>query len=67
MEKGVDQVIGYRQKKKGMSWSKKGSKSLGILKVAELNNRWKELWFPEDAANHSENHSSSHLPLVVNY
>ena len=37
MEKGVDQVIGYRQKKKGMSWSQKGSKSLGILKVAELN------------------------------
>jgi len=34
MEKGVDQVIGYRQKKKGMSWVKKGSKALAILKVA---------------------------------
>ena len=67
MEKGVDQVIGYRQKKKGMSWSKKGSKSLGILKVAELNNRWKEIWFSEDAASNSEDYSSSHLPLAVNY
>jgi hypothetical protein len=67
MEKGVDQVIGYHQKKKGMSWSKKGSKSLGILKVAELNNRWKELWFSEDAASNSEDYSSSHLPLAVNY
>jgi hypothetical protein len=67
MEKGVDQVIGYRQKKKGMSWSKKGSKSLGILKVAELNNRWEELWFSEDAASNSEDYSSFHLPLAVNY
>ena len=65
MEKGVDQVIGFRQKKKGMSWSKAGSKSLGILKVAELNNRWEELWFPEVAAN-TENHSSSSLPLAAN-
>jgi hypothetical protein len=67
MEKGVDQVIGYRQKKKGMSWSKKGSKSLGILKVAELNNRWKEIWFSEDAAINSEDYNSSHLPLAANY
>jgi hypothetical protein len=67
MEKGVDQVIGYRQKKKGMSWSKKGSKSLGILKVAELNNRWEKLWFSEDAASNSEDYSSGDLPLVVNY
>src|SRR3990172_776199 len=67
MEKGVDQVIGYRQKKKGMSWSQKGSKSLGILKVAELNNRWEELWFSEYTASNSENHSSSTLPLASNY
>lgn len=39
MEKGVDIVIGQRQKHKGMSWSKAGSKALGILKVDELNKR----------------------------
>lgn len=50
MEKGVDQVIGYRQKKKGMSWSQKGSKALAILKAVELNNQWEELWFPEQKA-----------------
>lgn len=37
VEKAVDQIIGARQKKKGMSWSKIGSKSLGILKVCSLN------------------------------
>ena len=67
MEKGVDQVIGYRQKKKGMSWSQKGSKSLGILKVAELNNKWEELWFSKYTASNSESHSSSILPLASNY
>lgn len=51
VEKSGDQVIGHRQKKKGMSWSKIGSRSLGILKVAELNNKWQELWFAEEAAN----------------
>jgi hypothetical protein len=51
IEKGCDQVIGHRQKKKGMSWSEIGSKSLGILKVAELNNKWWELWFANEAAN----------------
>jgi hypothetical protein len=51
IEKGCDQVIGHRQKKKGMSWSEVGSKSLGILKVAELNNKWQELWFVNEAAN----------------
>jgi hypothetical protein len=67
MEKGVDQVIGFRQKKKGMSWSEKGSKSLGILKVAELNNKWKETWFSEHAASNSEDNSSLHLPLAANF
>lgn len=47
MEKGVDQVIGARQKSKGMSWSPTGSKALGILKVVELNGQWNQLWFPE--------------------
>jgi len=37
MEKGVDQVIGARQKHKGRSWSPTGSKALGSLKVVELN------------------------------
>lgn len=37
MEKGVDQVIGYRQKGKGMSWTRNGSRSLALLKTAELN------------------------------
>ena len=50
MEKGVDQVIGARQKSKGMSWSPTGSKALGILKVVELNGQWDQLWFPEKAA-----------------
>lgn len=49
-EKAVDQVIGKRQKKKGMSWSKKGSTALGILKVVELNQKWNELWFPQEKA-----------------
>lgn len=48
MEKGVDQVIGHRQKKKGMAWSAKGSKALAILKVVELNGQWQHLWFPKE-------------------
>jgi hypothetical protein len=55
VEKGCDQVIGNRQKKKGMSWGKQGSRSLGILKVMELNNKWNEIWFPEEAANSETN------------
>jgi hypothetical protein len=50
MEKAVDQVIGARQKSKGMSWSPTGSKALGILKVVELNGQWNQLWFPERTA-----------------
>ena len=37
MEKCVDQVVGHRQKGKGMSWSKAGSRALALLRVAELN------------------------------
>jgi hypothetical protein len=44
MEKAVDRAVGMRQKKKGMSWSKRGSRSLATLKVAELNGQWDELW-----------------------
>lgn len=32
VEKGVDLVVGHRQKKKGMSWRTLGSKALAILK-----------------------------------
>ncbi len=46
MERGVDQVIGHRQKKKGTSWRPKGSKALAILKILELNDRWQQTWFP---------------------
>ena len=48
MEKGVDQVVGQRQKKKAMSWSAKGSKALAILKVVELNGQWNDFWFPSE-------------------
>jgi hypothetical protein len=44
MEKAVDQVVGMRQKKKGMSWSAKGSHALALLKIAELNGHWKPLF-----------------------
>ena len=37
MEKCVDQVVGRRQKGKGMSWTKSGSRALALLRVAELN------------------------------
>jgi hypothetical protein len=53
IEKGCDQIIGHRQKKKGMSWRETGSLSLGILRVAELNKQWEQLWFPAEAANDS--------------
>ena len=44
MEKAVDQVIGMRQKKKGMSWSAVGSHALALLKIVELNGQWQQLW-----------------------
>lgn len=44
MEKAVDQVIGMRQKNKGMSWSKQGSHALALLKIAELNGQWNQLF-----------------------
>lgn len=46
MEKGVDLVVGHRQKKKGLSWSSSGSKALSLLKIAELNDHWNHLCFP---------------------
>lgn len=47
VEKGVDVVVGHRQKNKGMSWSERGSRALAILKVVELNGKWQQLWFPQ--------------------
>lgn len=44
MEKGVDQVIGHRQKRKGLSWRDLGSRALGLLKIVELNHQWHSLW-----------------------
>jgi hypothetical protein len=49
VEKGVDQVIGHRQKGKGTSWRPKGSKALAILKILELNGRWQQTWFSTQA------------------
>ncbi len=39
MEKAVGQVIGVRQKNRGMSWTKQGSRALALLTVAKLNAR----------------------------
>ena len=44
MEKAVDQVIGMRQKKKGLSWTEQGSQTLAQLKIAELNGQWEQLF-----------------------
>jgi hypothetical protein len=41
MEKGVDHVIGQRQKDHGMSWSDVGSKALGPGKFTNSMNRLK--------------------------
>ena len=50
VEKGVDLTVGLRQKNKGMSWSRLGSRALSLLKVAELNDQWQQLWFPAQPA-----------------
>ncbi|MDZ4879010.1 MAG: hypothetical protein CLLPBCKN_008448 [Chroococcidiopsis cubana SAG 39.79] len=50
VEKGVDLTVGQRQKNKGMSWRPLGSRALSLLKVAELNGQWQQLWFPAQAA-----------------
>ena len=50
VEKGVDLTVGQRQKNKGMSWRPLGSRALSLLKVAELNGQWQQLWFPAQTA-----------------
>ncbi len=49
-EKGVDLVVGLRQKNKVGSWSRLGSRALSLLKVAELSGQWQQLWFSAQAA-----------------
>ncbi len=41
VEKENDRLIAHRQKKNGMSWSKKGSNALGVLQMLKLNNQIK--------------------------
>jgi hypothetical protein len=36
-EKATDGIVAHRQKKKGMAWSRSGSKALAILKTCPLN------------------------------
>jgi len=50
VDKGVDLTVEQRQKNKGMSWSRLGSRALSLLKVAELNGQWQQLWLPAQAA-----------------
>ena len=44
VEKACDQVVGFRQKKKGMSRGKIGSRAPETLKIAEMNGRWDDFW-----------------------
>ena len=44
MEKAVDQAIGHRQKRKGMSWSEPGSRGLAKLRCLEINDEWEDFW-----------------------
>ena len=46
MEKGVDQVVGMRQKDRGMSWSKRGSYALAMLTAYAANGHGDHLWNP---------------------
>jgi hypothetical protein len=43
-EKANDQLVAHRQKKKGQSWSQKGSGALTVLKTLEINNQWNKYW-----------------------
>jgi len=47
---GEDVNVGFRQKNKVGSWRPLGSRALSLLKVAELNGQWEQLWFPAQAA-----------------
>lgn len=44
IENTVNQIVGIRQKSKGMSWSQKGSSALAILKTLDFNEQWDNYW-----------------------
>lgn len=50
IETTVNQVVGIRQKKKGSSWSPKGSRALAIIKTFELNDEFDQFWSRQSAA-----------------
>jgi hypothetical protein len=50
MERGVAQVLGSRQKHKGMRGSPTGSTARGIVKVVARHQQWEQLWVPTQAA-----------------
>lgn len=50
VENMVNQIVGRRQKGKGMSWSANGSRAIAILRTAHYNNEWEQLWTPRHAA-----------------
>ena len=56
IEKGVDLVVGHRQKKKGVSWRINCSKALSLLKVTELNHYLISLWFSAQSCSSSTNY-----------
>ena len=64
-EKACDSVIGKRQKHKAMSWSLIGSRSLAILIVNELNNKWDNIWFPPIASNDLQQAANDPCELVL--
>lgn len=51
-EVSVNQVIGSRQKKKGMSWTPtpKGSYALGVIRTLEMNEEVNQFWNNKKAA-----------------
>lgn len=49
MEKVVDQAVALRQKRKGMSWTETGSRSLTHLRTVELNGMWDDFWMARAA------------------
>ena len=46
----VNQVVGMRQKKKGMSWTPRGSYALGVIKTFQLNGQFNQFWNHKKAA-----------------
>jgi hypothetical protein len=40
MEQSVNQIVGARQKDKGMGWSEQGSRALAVLTLTAENGQW---------------------------